>query len=199
VASTSSAFSQGYVNTLITFDDLPELSIEAISNGYGGLQWDNFWLLGGGGYDLPNVTIPKSGGYWNGIVSPKNVAFNAYGLPSEITSLTPFYMESGYFTGALSDGLQLRIEAFFQGSLVGDTTYTLDTSGPLMIAFNLPVVDQIRFTSFGGIPHSESATGDQFVIDNLSISFVPEPSIMTLGILGIAMLVLQRRKQLHVT
>jgi hypothetical protein len=65
-------------NTVITFDDLPSYS--QISNGYAGLNWNNFYVL-----NTPDYGLNPSG-YQNGTVSVPNVAFNAWGNPASISS-----------------------------------------------------------------------------------------------------------------
>src|SRR5947209_1729660 len=62
----------------LTFDDLqaslPGYDWTSITNGYGGLQWNNFGVIAGA----------VGQGYQAGTVSPPNAAFNESGIPAEI-------------------------------------------------------------------------------------------------------------------
>lgn len=64
--------------TLITFDDLPPAGIRLLEvpNGYAGLQWDNFY------YVNPLLRGFQPSGYYNGMVSAPQVAFNWYANPA---------------------------------------------------------------------------------------------------------------------
>ena len=75
-ASTASA-------RLITFDDLADNGGgTAISNGYSGLDWDNFNVL--------NTASLIPSGFVNGTVSTWNVAYNDQANPATITSPAGF-------------------------------------------------------------------------------------------------------------
>ena len=75
-ASTASA-------RLITFDDLADNGGgTTISNGYSGLDWDNFNVL--------NTASLVPSGFVNGTVSSSNVAYNDQASPATITSPTGF-------------------------------------------------------------------------------------------------------------
>src|SRR5580765_7398651 len=83
---------------LLTFDDLTPTPNMPIPSGYGGLQWNNFWVV--------NVAItypPNSSGYFAGMTSPPNVAYNGGGLPAELSNANPFDVYSGHFTAAWND------------------------------------------------------------------------------------------------
>src|SRR5690242_5882980 len=109
----SAAFTTTAVTpSIIMFDDLSPATVSAsgfrtdpIMNGYAGLQWQNFYVS-----DTRYGPYP-SDGYKNGTVSPNNVAFNANGTPASLSGPT-FDLNSGYFTGAWNDGLQIRIQGF---------------------------------------------------------------------------------------
>ena len=61
---------------LITFDDLPS-SILAVPQGYNNLSWSNF--------SIDAIDYPESG-YYMGMTSFPNVAYNNNGLPATISS-----------------------------------------------------------------------------------------------------------------
>lgn len=78
--------------TVITFDDMsnsvlsngvPIVQIEAtITNGYQGLSWDNFYTE-----NAPLVVKTYgTNGYYYGMLTMSNVAFNGGGVPAEVDS-----------------------------------------------------------------------------------------------------------------
>jgi len=78
--------------TVITFDDINTV----LPSGYQGLTWSNFSVNN-------SILSFQSGhvdGYYYGMVSPSNVAFNASGSPAEIDSATNFNFLSVYLTAA---------------------------------------------------------------------------------------------------
>jgi hypothetical protein len=180
---------------LITFDDLPGDG-SSISNGYAGLNWSNFGDASG-----PFAfSIFGPSGYSNGVVSPENVAFNDNGGPATI-SVAPgstFALNSGYFTGAWNDGLNVEVVASLLGTTVDEVSFTANTSGPTLETFNFAGIDSVTFISSGGTQNPAfSDFGEQFVLDNLQVNAVPEPTTFALTALGaVAMVVarLRRRK-----
>jgi hypothetical protein len=173
----------------ITFDDLDH--VEAIPNGYGGLNWSNFSAHDGSG-------APGSG-YNTGRVSSPNVAFNLNANPAELSSLNPFMLNSGYFTAAWNNGLTLNVYGYLDGSQSFFESFILNTTGPSLLTFNWEV-DRVRFVSSGGVNQGLGGAGAHFAMDNLTInaaqSVVPEPMSMVLlgtGLAGVA--VIRRRKR----
>jgi hypothetical protein len=170
---------------ILTFDDLPTPVSgnnpgSPIPNGYEGLQWQNFIYLNG----VNSFFNPS--GYQNGVVSPNNVAFNAYANPAMFSDGL-FNLNSAYLTGAWNDGLQVEVQGFVGAALIYDNTYTVNATGPTLINFNYLGVGAVNFISSGGVNHGFvnsqglHITGTQFVMDNLSITIVPEPSTVTLA------------------
>lgn len=51
-------------------------------------------------------------GYANGTVTPACIAFNGFGALSEISSVSAFIFNGGFFTAAVTNGLDLRITGF---------------------------------------------------------------------------------------
>jgi hypothetical protein len=165
---------------LLTFDDLsPGSDYSLIPNGYGGLQWNNFGVIAGGGQ-------PLYSGYWNGMVTSPNVAFIPYGAPASITSTTPFDLTSAYLAAAWQNGMQLEVKGLVGDTVAYDNTYTLGISAPTFVQFNYLGVDRVDFLCV-------SAYTQQLVMDNLIVT-VPEPSVFAFGIFGVmGALVLRRR------
>jgi len=179
VVSTVSATAQ----PLITFDDLPAGMVDGfqITNGYGGLNWNNF-NVNNDGYELPFAP----NGYLAGIVSLHNYAFNSYANPASITSGSTFDLGSGYFTAAWRDNLNLKVQGYNGATLVYDRTYILSATAPSLIILNFDNVTAVNFTSFGGIQHPGyvSGNGAHFLVDNLQIGLVPEPCASSLCLIG---------------
>jgi hypothetical protein len=186
LSSTGIAFAVAQPPALITFDDLsPPLAAQAgyytiITNGYDGLNWQFFWVL-----DAVDSTSLNLSGYHNGLVSRKNDAFNVGGAPANFGRSTPFDFNSAYLTAAWNDGLQVEVQGIAGGSVIYDNFYTVDTFGPTLFNFDYLGVDEVNFIPSGGTQHPGFAgAGLQFVIDNLSVTDVPEPgtiSLMTMG------------------
>ncbi|PYJ61195.1 MAG: PEP-CTERM sorting domain-containing protein [Verrucomicrobia bacterium] len=171
----------GNAMAVITFDDLPGF---AVPNGYQGFNWNGFFAIDG---DNP---ANNASGYHAGVVSPHNVAFNGFGNPA-IVSDTLFNLNSGYFTAAWNDNLQVQVIGRLLGVDVYNNTYVLSATAPTFIAFNYLGIDEVKFISSGGTHHSgySGGSGEIFAMDNLDISAVPEPSTWYAGI-GVSMALL---------
>jgi len=168
----------GNARAVITFDDLPQF---AVPNGYQGFNWNNFFAVAG---DDPAV---NPSGYQAAVVSPHNVAFNGFGNPAIVSDSHLFNLNSGYFTAAWKDNLQVQVIGRLLGLDVYNNTYVLSTTSPTFIAFNYLGIDEVKFVSSGGTHHFGS--GEEFAMDNLDISAVPEPSTWYAGI-GVSMALL---------
>jgi hypothetical protein len=158
----------------ITFDDLPE-SQNTISNGYAGLNWENFYYL--------NTTSFIPSGYVNGTVSPQNVAYNGFGEPTAISTVDDsFDFNSTYLTSAWNDNLTVVVEGFVGGEL-GEKKYSqtvvLNTQTPTLFTFNFDGIDYLKFTSSGGNNAGYNGNGTHFAMDNFTFNKktkpVPEP------------------------
>ena len=155
--------------TLMTFDDLspgPNNGYLTIANGYAGLQWSGFGVFDG-------AAQPVTYGYRTGMVTPNNVAFNydEFDRSADISSSSAFDLDSAYLTAAFSAGLEIGVEGFVGANLTYQNIYTVNKSGPEFINFNYLGVNEVRF-----IP----LVSDIFVMDNLTISQVPEPGAWAL-------------------
>ena len=153
---------------LITFDDLPDISpYHRIPNPYDGFDWSaHFRYLDGADYLYPS-------GYQSGVVSPPNVAFNGDGLPVSFSRRIPFELDSFYLTAAWRMGLEVTVTGELNGVAVDSTTLTVNPSGPTVETFGWDV-NKVVFHSFGGTP--VGFEGYQFVLDDLRVSPVPDPS-----------------------
>ncbi len=174
---------------LLTFDSITTLDARGIPVGYGGLVWSNFWVANASQLGL----IPS--GYENGLVSPAYVAFNPGGNPAtmSVAAGSTFTLNSGYFTGAWNDGLQIEAIGTLLGGAVFDKTFTVDTSGPSFETFGGQAVDSVEFIATGGTNHGYNGQGTYFALDNLTINAVPEPGTLGLSAFGaVAALVVGR-------
>jgi hypothetical protein len=146
------AVAHGQTVTL-TFDDVSPVDYVIIQNGYGGLQWNNFFIENGS----------NSPGFYKGAVSPPNVAFNGLGNEASINSSAPFAFISAYLTAVDVGTQQIRVQGFTAGVRRYDNTYTVDGNAPVQIHFNYLGVDQVTFTIL------TSPTGI-FAMDNLVVA-----------------------------
>ena len=166
VASTGAA-------EVFTFDDLPSGSFGLVAPIYDGEYWNNF--------DYADGTVPpySNSGYGAGVVSPNNVVLNDQGHVAQMSSPGYFDLVSAYLTGAWNDGLNVEVKGFVGITLLYDNTYTVNATGPTLVNFNYVGISRVEFSSFGGTPHPGYGlygSGEQFVMDNLTIEPMPEPS-----------------------
>ncbi len=148
---------------LLTFDDLPaggplDAHPPFVPNGYGGLNWGNFCVENG----LEFSATPGDG-YYYGVVSPANVAFNLYGFPASISSSNGLFdLDSAYLTssGPNYPTLNIQVEGFVGATMVYSNTYTATNGAPTLINFDYIGVDSVTFTS-GQV---------QFVMDNITVT-----------------------------
>jgi hypothetical protein len=165
---------------VVTFDDIPDSGYGSyISNGYAGLDWNNF-------YALNTPLFPDPSGYQNGTVSDSNVAFNGYGNSGFISLAggATFDFNSTYLTAAWNNGLNILVEGFLGGNTLYSTIVNVDTTSPTKFDFNFLGIDQLKFTSSGGTNAGYGYSAKHFAMDNLAYNEpVPEP-ITILGTLA---------------
>ena len=177
---------------IITFDDFPSVTspnanYPQVSAGYNGLQWSNF--------DVIDAVDSLPNGGQNGTVSPKNVAFNANGTSASFGVSGSFDLESAWLTAAWNDGLQIEAQGYVGGVLTYDNTYIVNTTAPTLVNFNYLGVNEVNFIPSGGTHHTGyNGFGTVFVMDNLSVTLVPEPSRFVLIGLGVVLLNFCRRE-----
>lgn len=177
--------------TVLTFDDLTGFS-GPIPNGYGGLDWSNFYYL--------DTTSFTPSGYVNGTVSQPKVAFNAFGAPATVSSSNPFTFNGAYLTGSWNNGLNINVSGYLGGILQDSQTVTVNTTAPTWFNFNYVGIDSLTFTSSGGTSAGYGGLGTHFALDNFTYNAVPktvpEPSavlgLLAIGGLGLVSL---KRKQ----
>jgi len=174
---------------VLTFDDVSTIMYDAIPEGYGGLDWDNFYVV--------HEDYCPGSGYDNGVVSHNYVAYNFGGSPASILisagdGFPAFDFEGAYITGAWNDGLSVNIVGYLDGSEIYNQTVVVDTDGPTWFDADYYNIDELLFTSSGGtnagLPLYGGpviGTGEHFAMDNFTYTPIPEPTTMLmLGCLG---------------
>lgn len=167
---------------VLGFDDIstfPDSTDVDVSDGYGGLNWDNFYVL--------HESCHPGSGYDYGTVSESCVAYNAFGDPAWTTSDATFDFNGAYLTSAWYDQ-NLQVLGYLGGELKYDVTVPIVTTGPTWYDFNFTGIDALKFIS----------TNYQFVMDNFTYNqtaTVPAPGAILLGTLGTGLLGYLRRRR----
>jgi hypothetical protein len=166
---------------------------------YAGFSWSNVYCLDGVNYQFPS-------GYVNGVVSTNNVAYNGFGNSSSFSSANPFTFNSGYFTAAWRNGLQVNIIGRLNSAQIFSTTLSLNISGPTFVTLNWAGIDEVDFSALGGSNPGLRGDGTHFVMDDLlfndvqqvPVEVTPEPATLLLlgsGLAGIGGFVRRRRQK----
>ena len=139
----------------INFDVLPAYYF-AVTNGYGGLNWTNF-------YSGPGSLTPGSG--WSaGVISPPNVAGNGGGGTGTISRSSPFDLISCYVTAVFSSVQQVEAKGYNDGVLLYDLTNNLSDTTPTNFQFGYLGVTEVDFISLlSGSP------GGYLAMDNMVV------------------------------
>lgn len=185
--------------TVLTFDDIAPVSDDYdIHNGYGGFNWSNFNYANGSSRKYTRT------GYDNGRVSGNYIAYNASGNGAAVSD-SIFDFNSAYLIAAWNDGLSVTVKGLKSGATLYSKTVVVDTTQPTLVNFDYFGVDQLQFTSFGGVEPDyliKTGNGTQFALDNFTFNekatSVPEPTLLP-PLLTIATLTagsVLRRKQL---
>jgi hypothetical protein len=178
---------------VITFDDLSLPNTDPfIPSGYQGLSWSNFGEVNA----ILRLNNGYVDGYYYGMVSPSNVAFNAGGSPAEIDSATNFNFLSAYLTGAWMSNLNIEVQGYNGTNLVYDETKVVSATSPTLLTFNYLDINRLYFDSYGGEEAFGNNDGENFVMDNFTFEFIPEPSsllLTTAGVLALGAFVRRKR------
>jgi hypothetical protein len=156
--------------TVLTFDDIDTDNLGAVSNGYGGLTWNNMNYI-------KNTHIPTAG-YGIGTISGSYTAFNGFGAPAYVSSSSTFNFKSAYLTSGWMNDLSVTVEGFLGGVQKYSQTVAVNTAAPQLFNFNFATVDQLKFSSFS----PTNSTLRQFAMDNFTftdndpLTQVPEPA-----------------------
>lgn len=179
--------------SVLTFDDVTADTWDAIPNGYGGLDWTNFWVV------APHLdfSLDASSGWQNGLISGDFVAYNRFGDPAEVSSSTAFDFNGAYINAAYRDGLQVTATGLRNGAQLYQTTIAVDTGVSQFFAFDFMGIDTLLFGAEGGTA-PDVWDGAHFNIDNFTINTAPVPVPAAAWLFGSAIMGLAgfaRRKQ----
>lgn len=183
---------------IITFDDLPKDKLTtivdgatvsllpSIPDGYAGLSWGNFSYSQLSRYE--NIDT----GYSQAATSGTLFAFNTEAKVASVAGGT-YDLISAQLTAAWNDGLLVTVIGYADGAIKYQNTYLLNTSSPTLITFNYSGVDQVEFSSSGGVHnpvflgHGTHFAMDDMVIEPHYTIPVPEPAtfIAGAGMLGL--------------
>ncbi|MBD2576447.1 PEP-CTERM sorting domain-containing protein [Oscillatoria sp. FACHB-1406] len=165
---------------VLTFDDVSTTAnAELITSNYGGFNWNNFGVV--------NINHAPQSGYNKGTVSGSYTTYNAWGNPASLSSLNLFDFNGAYLTAAWNNGLSVVVEGLKNGISLYSKTVVVDTTSPTWFDFNFFGVDQLKFSSYGGINPGLGGSGTHFAMDNFTFNekkSVPEPA-STLGLLAL--------------
>jgi hypothetical protein len=124
-------------------------------------------------------------GYNYGMESASNVAFNSLGNPAEIDSVINFNFLSAYLTGAWNSNLNIEVEGFSGATLLYSNTVVASATNATLFTFDYLDIDRLYFNSYGGQDAGfPGGAGEEFVMDNFTFEFIPEPSTILLAVLG---------------
>lgn len=191
VASTQAA--------VITFDDLPAAEFDVISDGYQGFNWGVGILSFNVSY-IHKDTIPE-GGFLNGIVSGDYAAYNTAATTSTISSNDIFDFNGAYFASGWSEGMSIEITGLLNNVALFTKTVIVSTQQSQWFDFDFIGINSLTLFASGGTPIDPNlaAGNDYFVMDNFTVNEtasvpVPESSSLALLFLGLAALVISRKK-----
>ncbi len=154
-------------DVILDFDDVvvnaqsEELSVSGVYNGF-------FFADAG---IVNGSAIYNESGYENGAVSGDNVLFNEDGNKLTIARLTDFDLESGVFTGAWNNGVNVRVTAYDDGEVTAIAEFALKADEPTFVEFEFEgfkSIDTLEFESWGGVNAGYDGGGTQIAIDDLA-------------------------------
>ena len=151
-----------------------------ITNGYAGVNWSGFVAVNS--YLFNNKYANT--GVRNGMVSASNVACNAFGGIATISSSGDFILSNIDLSSCWLTGMSVGLKGFNGASQVYGTTVVVNTTGPTLLTLDWQNISSCTFTSFGGSNAGLGSTMETFVVDNVALSTVPEPSAFLLASVG---------------
>ena len=157
---------------LINFDDVTTSGYKSISNGYKGLNWNEFSVI--------NKDYYTESGYAWGTVSGQYIAFYTGGSDSKfgtITSSGSSFAVSGFSaTAAWDTGVTVHVEGFdSSGNLIDSYEEMLDSprSGATYIDLsggNFEGLSELKISSSGGSSVNLRGEGPWLGIDDLYVT-----------------------------
>ncbi len=134
---------------VLTFDDLPEPSPYgpggAITNGYGGLNWNNNLGAPGQGAAYYNTNVLRLWGYYKGVVSGDQAAFtySSYGVNDIVMEGPAFTFNSAWFSAAVGPNQPVTV-SFYNGTILLRTqAIVLSYATPQKFTFNVANVTKV--------------------------------------------------------
>ena len=117
---------------VLTFDDITTNHYGVIPDGYGRLDWYNFYVTKG--------SKDPGSGYDNGTVSGDYVAYSPW---VQVGSNSRYLMDfkGVYLTAAWNDGLNIKVEGILDEEIKYSQTVVVDTDKPTWFEFNFEHID----------------------------------------------------------
>jgi hypothetical protein len=171
--------------TVVTFDDLSSTGNGRVPLFYQGLEWQNFGYVNA----VLNTNITGGvNGYYFGMVSASNVAFNSMGTSGLISAPNPatnFDFLSVYLTGAWNSNLNILVFGYNNSTELYNTTVVVSATSPTLFTFDYLNINRLIFNTASGQPAGfPSGSGFEFAMDNFTFEFVPERSTLLLVAFG---------------
>ena len=173
-AQTSQSLTVDETVPTAAFDNLsdPGASGMPIPNGYGGLNWSNFYYLNS------DAVFQHYGvsGYSNGTVTAPDVAYNGFGATASVSGTT-FNFIGADLTAAWNNDLTITVSGYDNNVLVDQETVVVNSTAPTFFNFDFNGITQLVFSSSGGNNAGYDGAGTQFVLENFTSTAMSNPDI----------------------
>ena len=124
---------------VLGFDDFDGI-FGQISNGHGGLNWQNIWWM--------DTNFLTGLGFADGAVSGKYVALPF--VPARISASDgTFDFKGAYFTAGQFDDTSVTVTGYVDGVEQYSRTVVVDTDGPIWLEANFTEIDRLDFSGSG--------------------------------------------------
>ena len=137
-----------------------------ITDAYAGFTWTNFGVL-----ETDEYSAEKVSGYR--ARDGDNLLYNGFGDPAAFARTENFDLESLWLSAAWSDGLNVTIEAWDDGALLGRQVVTLAYGVSALFELDdalFDSVDEVRFVASGGQDvTTDEGTGSHFGLDQMTL------------------------------
>ena len=205
VFTTALSLNSGAVAEIVDFEDIDLQGEVSLPAPYViGDHADYFYFANFGCFDsiLADEALGYSG-YTNGATSGNQAAYSVFAAPSSIvlsnySAGDRFDLAGGFFTSAWREGLQVRIRAFigFDNEEIYDQTFTVNSDASYL-DLGITGASMVTFETYGGTFAGFSNDGSNFIMDDIDLTVVPAPSVITTVVL--AGLLRRRRREMEGT